>query len=187
MVERIDYGIGRILEILDRRELTSNTLVIFTSDHGGEKLSRKVPLFHGFGSLWEGGIRVPCLIRYPGKLPAGKSSAQPAISMDLTASILSAAGVSPPRDKNLDGIDLLPILAREIPPQQRTLFWRIEYKGRNHKAARKGDWKLLRDAGMVLLFNLADDPGERNDLAYQKPEKRRELLSELEEWETALK
>ena len=96
MLERADQGIGRILDALDRLKLAQNTLVIFTSDNGGEWLSRNVPLFHRKGTLWEGGIRVPLLLRWPARLAAGTISSQVGITMDLTASILAAAGVKPP-------------------------------------------------------------------------------------------
>ena len=94
MLERADQGIGRILDTLERLKLAPNTLVIFTSDNGGEWLSRNAPLFHRKNTLWEGGIRVPLLLRWPARLQAGVTSPQVGITMDLTASILAAAGVT---------------------------------------------------------------------------------------------
>ena len=125
MVQRMDEGIGQILEALDRRGLAAGTLVIFTSDNGGERLSRNAPFFNHKATLWEGGIRVPCLIRWPGQLPAGKTSEQAAITMDLSVSILAATGTVPPEGRTLDGMDLLPILQGRKPRQERTFFWRI--------------------------------------------------------------
>jgi len=122
MVERADEGIGRILYAIDRAGLEQDTLVIFTSDNGGERFSRNYPLFHSKGSVWEGGIHVPCILRWPGKLPAGQVSSQAAITMDLTASILAAAGTSAPETAPMDGINLMPILAGEQPVQERTFF-----------------------------------------------------------------
>jgi arylsulfatase A len=95
MLERADQGIGRILGLLNRLKLAANTLVIFTSDNGGEWLSRNAPLFHRKGTLWEGGIRVPLLMRWPARLKPGIKSSQVGITMDLTASILAAAGITP--------------------------------------------------------------------------------------------
>jgi len=91
MLERADAGVGKILAALEARGLTRNTLVIFTNDNGGEWLSRNASLFHRKGTLWEGGIRVPLIMRWPGRLPTGKVSAQVALTMDVTASILGAA------------------------------------------------------------------------------------------------
>ena len=96
MLERADQGVGRILEALDRLGLRQNTIVIFTNDNGGEWLSRNTPLFHHKGTVWEGGIRVPAIIRWPGRIPAGSVSGQVGITMDLTASILAATGTPVP-------------------------------------------------------------------------------------------
>ena len=170
MLESADSGIGEILDLLDRLELTPNTLVIFTSDNGGEWLSRNAPLFHRKSTLWEGGIRVPALVRWPVELPAGAVSKQVGITMDLTATILAAAGVSPPPSYRPEGIDLLPLL-REARVVERTLFWRIKTRSRDQKAVRRGKWKYLRDGVGKLdgvhefLFYLDKDIGEREDLA----------------------
>ncbi len=122
MLESVDQSIGKIREAIDRQGLTNNTLIIFTSDNGGDHLSRNSPLFHQKGTLWEGGIRVPCLVSWPETLPAGTTSKQLTITMDFTATILSAAGGSPDADGVLDGIDVLPILAEKEPLRERTFF-----------------------------------------------------------------
>ena len=162
MLESADRGVGIILSTLDRLELTRNTLVIFTSDNGGEWLSRNAPLFHRKSTLWEGGIRVPALIRWPARLPAGTVSRQVGITMDLTASILAAAGVTPPDSYRPEGIDLIPLLERRR-TVERTLFWRIQGPARSQRAVRRGAWKYLRDGGQELLFDVQNDPGERQD------------------------
>ena len=108
--------------------LTNNTLVIFTNDNGGEWLSRNAPLFHRKDTLWEGGIRVPAIFRWPGRIPAGKTSAQAGITMDLTASILAATNTPVPADARLEGINLLPIFEGRAPVIDRTLFWRIDVR-----------------------------------------------------------
>lgn len=169
MLESADRGIGGILATLDRLSLSHNTLVIFTSDNGGEWLARNTPLFHRKLSLWEGGIRVPALIRWPARLPAGMVSRQVGITMDLTATILSAAGVRPASSYRADGIDLIPLLeaGRLV---ERTLFWRIQEAGRLQRAVRQGRWKYLRDGGTrtggghEFLFDIDTDIEERRDL-----------------------
>lgn len=183
MMERVDQGIGRILAALDRHGLARDTLVIFTDDNGGERLSRNWPLFHHKATLWEGGIRVPGLLRWPGRLPAGTISHQPAMTMDMTATILSATGISAPAGRTPDGMDLLPILTRRRPPVERAQFWRIERAGRNQRAVRKGKWKYLRDAGVEMLFDLERDVGERLNLGYRHPELLAELRQSVREWE----
>jgi arylsulfatase A-like enzyme len=186
MTEAIDTGVGKLLAALEERGDAGTTLVIFTNDNGGERLSDMGPLFHHKATLWEGGIRVPCLVRYPGVLPAGKVSDQPAITMDLAATVLSACGVSPPADRKLDGVNLIPLLDGKAPPATRTFFWRIERPGRSQRAVRHGNFKLVRDSGYDQLFDLSSDIGERHDLSYQKPEKADELRELLTAWETEM-
>ena len=184
MLERADEGIGKILEALHRHRLTQNTLVIFASDNGGEWLSRNEPLFHRKGSLWEGGLRVPCLLRWPQRLPAGRVSGQPAITMDLTATILAAAGVQIPADRRLDGIDLVPILIGASPEAERTFFWRVTVQGRQDKAVRHGRWKYVSGSRFPgLLFDVGSDPSERKDLAYRQPEMLARLKAMHADWE----
>ncbi len=186
MLESVDGAVGRILGAVDKKGLKANTLVIFTNDNGGERLSRNIPFSHHKATLWEGGIRVPALARWPGRLPAGKTNTQPAMSMDFAASILAAAGVAPPTDRVLDGIDLLPILEGKRGPAERTFFWRIDRADRKQKAVRAGDWKYVRDGNIEQLFDLAKDPGEREDLAYQNPAVLVKLREAVLDWEAAL-
>lgn len=183
MVERIDRGVGEILEALQTQGILDNTLIIFTSDNGGERFSDNRPLFNHKTTLWEGGIRVPCLLRWPMQLPTGKVDSQPAITMDLTATILAAVGAQGLPDRPLDGIDLLPILRGDTPPLERTLCWRVDRSRRKMKAVRQGDWKYVQDDLVEMLFNLKDDIGERNDLYYRFPDKVAELKQRLAVWE----
>jgi arylsulfatase A-like enzyme len=186
MLESADRGVGVLLATLDRLGLSRNTLVIFTSDNGGEWLSRNAPLFHRKSTLWEGGIRVPALIRWPARLSAGVVSRQVGITMDLTASILAAAGVVSPPSYRPEGIDLIPLLG-ERRVVERTLFWRIQAPARVQRAVRRGRWKYLREGGTAMrgghefLFDLETDPGERRDLAAARgallPEFRRLLAA----------
>lgn len=182
MLEHADAGVGRILAAVEKLGLTRNTLVLFTNDNGGEWLSRNAPLYHRKDTLWEGGIRVPLIARWPGRLPAGRVEPQVGYVFDLTATILAAAGAPVPADARLEGIDLLPIMERKAPRQERTLFFRI-IATRNQRAVRQGDWKLLIDQGDVLLFNLRDDIGERHDLAKAHPAIARRLRLLLDAWE----
>lgn len=170
MLERVDRGVGDILKTLAKHKLLDHTLLAISSDNGGYKLSDNRPLFHYKASLWEGGVRVPCLMRFPGKLPAGKVMSQMGITMDLTATFLSVAGAKVPSDHKLDGIDLLPILSGQAPEQERTFFWRIQRSDRQQKAVRQGKWKYVKDASSEFLFDLDADIGERHNLAYQNPE-----------------
>lgn len=188
MVESADRGVGEILAALDRLQLARNTLVIFTSDNGGEWLSRNAPFFHRKSTLWEGGIRVPALLRWPDQLPAGLVSWQVGITMDLTASILAAAGVTPPPSYRPEGVNLLPLL-KERRLAERTLFWRIKNNARDQKAVRRGRWKYLRDGvGTVdgvheFLFDLDADPAERQDLSTANAAMLAEFRKLLADWE----
>jgi arylsulfatase A-like enzyme len=183
MLERADAGVGQILAKLDELKIANNTLVIFTNDNGGEWLSRNAPLFHRKGTLWEGGIRVPTIFRWPGKLPANKVSDQVGITMDLTASILAATNAVVPVDAGLEGINLIPILAGQAETIERTLFWRVNVPTRQQRAVRSGDWKLLNDAGALLLYDLAADIGERNDLAGSRSDIVAKLRPLISAWE----
>lgn len=181
MIERVDHGVGQVLGTLDRLGLRQNTIVIFTNDNGGEWLSRNAPLFHNKWSLWEGGIRVPAIVRWPGRIPAGEVTRQVGITMDLTASILSAAGATS-TDARLEGIDLFPILEGRAPEVERTLFWRA-HPARNQTAVRSGNWKLITDAVTPMLFDLSADIGERVNLVSKRPDVARRLRALLDAWQ----
>jgi arylsulfatase A-like enzyme len=182
MLERADKGIGEVLGAIDRRGLSGKTLVVFTSDNGGEWLSHNGPLRHRKSTLWEGGIRVPLILRWPARLPAGVSSAQVAVTMDLTASIVAACGALAPTQR-FDGIDILPSVAGGVPLRERELFWRIVRPDRTQKAVRSGRWKLLVDGKQLLLFDLLDDPGEQHEMAARHPDHVRRLKGLLADWE----
>jgi len=182
IVEDADEGVGRILDAIDRQQLAPNTLVIFISDNGGEWLSRNAPYFHRKDTLWEGGIRVPAILRWPGVLPPATTSNQVAMTMDLTATILEAAGADV-RNAKLEGIDLLPLLAGRTARVERTLFWRIAMKDRQQRAVRSGNWKLLLDGGLQMLFDVVQDPGERDDRAAAHPDIVAKLKPLIEAWE----
>ncbi len=177
ILERADQGVGRILRALDSLGLRQNTIVIFTNDNGGEWLSRTAPLFHHKGSVWEGGIRVPAIIRWPGRIPAGRVSDQVGITMDLTVSILAATGTPIPAGADFEGVDLMPVLEGRSANIERTLFWRVQ----GQHAVRSGDWKLVLDR-RPMLFNLRKDPGERTNLVGWHPEIAKRLRNALARW-----
>ena len=188
VMERVDRGVGEILQALRARGLERNTIVIFTNDNGGVGLSHSGPLFHRKFSAWEGGIRVPALFRWPGRIPARTVSAQVGMTMDLTASILAATATPVPSDARLDGINLFPMLERKAPQVERTLFWRTAGPSpvnMNQKAVRSGDWKLLIDGAVtrIFLFNVRADPGERQDWFSRRPDIVQRLQQQLAEWE----
>ena len=188
MLERVDDGVGMILQKLAEHGLTENTLIVFSSDNGGERWASNLPLFHHKATLWEGGIRVPCVMCWPAKLPAGKVISQPAITMDLTATFIAAAGASPPKDYELDGMNLLPLLTAKQPkPVERTFYWRIDRSNRKMRAIRHGKWKYIDDGGtMDLLFDLEADISERKNLCYQKHEIVQDLKERLKAWEAEM-
>ena len=181
MLEHADRGIGEILQALENAGLAGNTLVIFTNDNGGEWLSRNAPLFNRKMTVWEGGIRVPAIVRWPGRIPAGRVTDQVGITMDLTATILSATGSPVPADADLEGIDLLPILEGRAPEVERTLFWRAA--NGTDRAVRSGDWKLLVNGGATFVFNVRQDVGERHDMANLRQDVAHRLRPLLDEWE----
>ena len=181
MLERADRGVGEILAALARHGLTRNTLVVFTSDNGGEWLSRNAPLSQRKSTLWEGGIRVPLIMRWPARLPANRATHQVAITMDLTATILGATGTTVPAELKLDGMDLMPLL-RRAQPVDRQLFWR-RLRPSEQLATRSGRWKLLREGANFYLFDVARDPAERSDLTAKHPEIVARLAKAIAAWE----
>jgi arylsulfatase A-like enzyme len=189
MVEQVDRGVGEVLAALERLQIADHTIVIFTNDNGGEWLSSNEPLNGRKWLVWEGGIRVPALVRWPGRIPAGKVSDQVGITMDLTASILAITGTSVPADAALDGMNLFPIFQGDAPEVERTLFWRsgtpspLQTAARPQTAVRRGDWKLIIDSGHTFVFDLRTDIGERHDLASKRQDVAQELWPLLKAWE----
>ena len=183
ILERADQGIGQILQALKRRGLDRNTLVIYMQDNGGEWLSRNAPLFNRKGTVWEGGIRVPAIFRWPGRLPAGKTSSQVGIVQDVTASILAATGTPVPARARPDGINLLPILDGRSALGERTLFFRFTIGTTRQLAVRQGSWKLLVDGEKRYVFDLSKDIGEHNNLTSQRQDIARKLRPLIAAWE----
>jgi arylsulfatase A-like enzyme len=186
MVEKIDEGVGMVLAELEKNGILDNTLVVLSSDNGGERYSDNAPLFHHKSTLWEGGIRVPCIMRWPARLPQGKVTGQVGITMDLSATFAAIAGAKPAADSPFDGINLIPLLTGEQAAKDRTLFWRIDRTGRQQKAVRHGKWKYIQDGNVEMLFDMSEDPGERHDRYFQHPDIFAGLKRELAGWEAEL-
>ena len=186
MVERMDEGIGRVLEALDERDLTDNTLVIYLYDHGGRHLVDSTPLFHGFANLWEGGIRIPVIMRLPGVIPDNSDSAIPAIAMDLTATILHVTGLGEVAE-SLDGMNLIPFLDEQNALRDRQLFWRANhYQFGRQRAIREGRWKYLEDDSTQFLFDIDADEAERNNLYSEHTDVANRLRADLDAWESRM-
>ena len=181
MVKSMDAGIGRVLKALATAGLERNTLVIFTSDNGGERYSFNWPFSFQKMNLWEGGIRVPAIVRWPGVVPAGKTTSQVAITMDWTATIVALAGGKPDTQYSLEGADLTTVL-RGGQPHDRTLFWRL----RTQDAARMGNWKYLREGANEHLFDLSVDPGEKAELKGKHPDVFENIRAQYKKWDAQM-
>jgi arylsulfatase A-like enzyme len=203
MVKSLDESVGRVRAHLKQRHLDRNTVVVFASDNGGYLgLDRKAgqtvpvtnnaPLRSGKGSLYEGGIRVPLLVRWPGVTPAGAECDAPVILMDLFHTLRAAAAPAPTPVTNADGLDLAPLLKDPTSKLARdALYFHYPHYYETTtpvSAVRAGDWKLLEylEDNRIELFNLRDDPGERTDLAAKMPEKAAELGTLLHTWRASV-
>lgn len=184
MVEALDNSVGKVLRALEQRGLAEDTIVVFTSDNGGERFSKTWPFTGQKTELLEGGIRVPAIVRWPRRIKAGQVSAQVAISMDWLPTLLAAAGSRPDRAYPADGIDLSPALLGTAPLAERSLFWR--YKANAQRAVRSGDWKYLLIRDTEFLFDVVTDQHERANLARKHPEVLRELKAQWESWNAAM-
>ncbi len=183
MVKALDEGVGQVLSTLKRLRLDGRTLVVFTSDNGGERFSYHYPLTGHIRLLREGGIRVPGIVRWPGTVPAGRVCTQACITMDWTASFLELAHAQPSPDHPLDGVDLMPILRGEASEQERQLYWRTG----NAKAMRQGPWKYFEEAGQApRLFNLVRDIREYADFSASHPDILRSMTNAYAAWENGV-
>ncbi len=198
MVAAMDEAVGQVLAALDEAKIRDNTLIIFSSDNGGPSpgiVTSNGPLRAGKGTIYEGGIRVCAAVNWPGHIPAGKTVSEPVQSVDWYPTLLKLAGGSIDQKLPLDGMDIWPVLtAGAKTPHEALLLCGTRM---DRTAIRMGDWKLLLSAsekdaeeasddeaasGKVELYNLADDLGEKNDLAKANPDKVKELRSRLDAW-----
>ncbi len=181
IVTRMDMQIGRILATLDRLGLADDTIVIFTSDNGGERYGDTWPFTGRKTELLEGGLRIPAVIRWPHHVPAGAVNDQVMISMDWLPTLLALGGGRPDPAFPPDGIDLSDTLLHHAPPKERTLCWR--YLNLAQQACRSGDWKYLKILDNSFLFNVVEDPLERANLKDREPETYRRLVAAWQAWD----
>ncbi len=200
LVQSVDDAVGMILDELEKQKLDDNTLILFTSDNGGldnkNNPTDNAPLRSGKGYAYEGGIRVPFLVRWPGKIPAGKTSDTPVTSVDIFPTLLDVAGIEHKTDKPIDGLSLLAHLksAGEAKVDRNELLWHFPHYRHQpgpYSIIRKGNMKLIKFwTGTHELYNIETDPGEENDLSETFPEKAAVLdallLKRLEETEAKL-
>ena len=180
MVEAMDQNVAKVLAALDRTGKSANTIVIFTSDNGGERFSETWPFTGVKGELLEGGIRVPLLAKWPGRIPAGSKSEQVMASMDFLPTLLAMAGGDPAAAGKFDGVDLSAQLTGKAAVLPRALYWRE--KANDQAALRDGDWKYLKLGGKEHLFNLAEDERERADKAPVDPDRLRAMRLKWDAW-----
>ena len=178
MMKSLDDGVGRVMQSIKAAGIERKTLVIFTSDNGGERFSYQWPFSGRKGDLLEGGIRVPAIVRWPGVVPANRVTQQMAITMDWTATMVAAAKVDASAGHTFDGIDLLPVLKGTGRVTDRTFFWRIY----SRDAVRDGKWKYVRDGEVRRLFDLSVDQHEQADFSLSHPEVFQRLMKEFDKW-----
>lgn len=191
MVESIDESVGRIMNTLRDLDIENRTIIIFTSDNGGNgKVTDHSPLRANKGSNYEGGIRVPFIIRWPGKTLPGSVSTEPVIGMDLYPTILEATGQDLKPHQHCDGVSLLPILTGSGQLKRDAIYWHYPHYNQHPSAfpsgvIRSGDWKLIEafETGKLSLYNLSNDIGETNDLSESNPRKLAELQEMLKTWQ----
>jgi arylsulfatase A-like enzyme len=187
MVHRLDVNVGRIIKTIEEEGLSENTLVVFISDNGGpcdQNASVNAPFNGQKGILLEGGIRVPFIIKWPEKIPAGKSFEHPVISLDFAPTFVAMAGGEISEKDKIDGVNLIPFITGKTKEKPHELFnWRFTISA----AVREGDWKLVRlPDRLPMLFNLTEDISEQNDVALQNPERTKTMLKQLGDWDISL-
>jgi N-acetylgalactosamine-6-sulfatase len=191
MIERMDSVVGRVLATIESTGHYQNTLVIFTSDNGGTVNARQAGLRGNKGSTLEGGIRVPAVVRWPGVIEEATTFTHPAVTFDLTVSLLRAARVTIPTGITLDGVDVLKSVAEGQSPPLRDLFWRQRRGERTWRAVREGALKYVSDTRGQLatgyLFDMATDPTEQTDLSQSRPDDVKRLQAKLTAWEQAVR
>ena len=197
MVSYMDYSVGRVLDKLKELNLTKNTIIILSSDNGGQiMVTSNAPLKGQKGNLSEGGIRVPLLVKWPGKVKPGTVCDVPVTVVDFYPTLAEMAGATIPRDKIIDGESILPLLGNKNKLNRKSIFWHLtSYNGNGRSnsllwqapggAIRKGDWKLIEnfEDGSIKLYNLKKDIGETTNLSNKNRKKAEELLEELKAWQ----
>src|SRR6266498_1835388 len=184
IIQSLDSNIGRVLQALDGHGLSANTIVIFTSDNGGERFSKIWPFTGMKGELLEGGLRIPAIVRWPGRVAAGSVSEQVMISMDWMPTLLAVAGTQMESAYPPDGENLLPTLISRPAPHPRKLYWR--YKAGTQRAIRDGDWKYLRIAGNEFLFDVVKDQRERANYKDREKDVIARLKADWDAWNSTI-
>ena len=184
MVQSMDLHVGRVLKALESAGASQNTIVIFTSDNGGERFSDTWPFTGKKSELLEGGLRIPAMVRWPARIKAGSTTAQVAMGMDWLPTLLAAAGAQADPAYPPDGINLLPVLTQGAPAVPRRVYWR--YRLNAQQAVRDGDMKYLKINENTFLFNVVDDPLERANLKERQPEVFKRLVESYQEWEKTM-
>ena len=186
MMKNLDDAIGNIVKTVDDLKQSSNTIIIFTSDNGGERFSDNGVYQGRKMTLWEGGIREPAFVRWTGTIKENSITNQVATTMDWTATILSAAGAKADEKFPLEGIDIMPMMLGKQKEVDRTIYWRI-FQRNKHKAIRDGKWKWLQDEKQnEYLFDLSLDPTEKNNLKDKFPEVFIRLKNKYGQWEKSV-
>jgi arylsulfatase A-like enzyme len=184
MIAALDAQVGRVLQALENGGIARDTIVIFTSDNGGERFSNTWPFSGKKEELLEGGLRIPAIISWPARIPAGRVSAQVTANMDWLPTLLEAAGAGPDPAYPSDGLNLLPHLIEGAGIVERRLFWR--YKALWQRASRIGDWKYLQILDNSFLFNVVEDPLERANLKERHKDIYDRLVSEWQAWNATM-
>jgi arylsulfatase A-like enzyme len=184
MIHHMDEGIGKLVAALRQQGLLQNTLIVFTSDNGGERFSDNWPLVGGKMDLTEGGIRVPWIAHWPATIAAGSHSAQHCMTMDWSATLLALGGGKPHSDFPIDGVSIADVLRNPAHQFERPLFWRMKH--RNQRAMRHGDWKYLQVDGNEYLFNITTDARERANLAHREPARLQAMRAAWLAWEATV-
>jgi arylsulfatase A-like enzyme len=184
MIQQMDLQVGRVLQALDANGIAENTIVVFTSDNGGERYSDTWPFTGRKTELLEGGLRIPAVIRWPARIAPGSVSDQVMISMDWLPTLLAAAGTAPDPAYPSDGVNLLPWLGQGAASVSRKLFWRYKYA--DQQAARDGDWKYLKILDNTFLFDVVKDPMERANLKDRYRDVYDHLETQWNEWDATM-
>ena len=180
MIHHMDEGIGSLVEALRAQGLLDNTLIVFTSDNGGERYSDNWPLVGGKMDLTEGGIRVPWIAHWPTVIPAGSTSRQHCMTMDWSATMLAIGGGRPHPDFPIDGVSMAEVLSHPAHEFERPLYWRMNH--RQQRALRQGNWKYLKVDEDEYLFDITADARERANLAHRNPERFRAMRETWLAW-----
>ena len=174
----MDEAIGALVAALEKSGQRENTLLLFLSDNGGSGNGGNAPLRGAKSSMWEGGLRVPFIANWPGKLPAGRVTDEFLTGLEILPTLLAATGATAPPGLKLDGHDMLPVLRGEAKSPREAMFW----QRRSDKAARVGKWKWIESTKGGGLFDLEADPAEKHDLSREKPEMAQKLKTQFEAW-----